>query len=309
MDPQELLDVAFSRASKTASLTKSKVRGMKKYTMADLDRIKIVIKTITDRLENIVKRANPKFDEFQKELLYLQVNKREVKKEEKQIKRTLKILKRMSLEFQVKIKFCEQRGLSNKYRQQFYGRVSSLVEKLRISELEKIPIAARSIPRLRDFRTLLIIGFPNVGKSSILNSLCGANVEIQSYPFTTKGIGIGYFNYRYEKVQVLDTPGMLDRPFDKMNKFEKEAFIALKHTTNKIIFVIDPSETCGYSLKRQEQLLKQTKKHFTKANFLIVATKKDISAIEYKKADVFINSLKKTDIQLLKDKIIERFIK
>jgi len=308
MDPQELLDVAFSRASKSASVTKSNVKGMKKYTFADLERLKIVNKTIFSRLEKFSRNAQQKLTPFEKELLYLQLDKQKIKRELKQIEKTLRILQRISLEFQVKIKFCEQRGLSNKYRQQFYGRISSLIGKLRIYELEKFPKAMRQMPRLKDIRTILLVGFPNVGKSSILKSLCGSNVEVKSYPFTTKGIALGYFDYRYEKVQVLDTPGMLDRPFNEMNEFEKKAFVALKHVSRKIVFVIDPSETCGFALKRQEDLLKQIKKQFVNSDILIVATKSDITDKKYKKADISINTLEKSDIKALESKFIEQFI-
>ncbi len=37
-------------------------------------------------------------------------------------------------------------------------------------------------------RTLLLCGYPNVGKSSMMNKLTRADVEVQPYAFTTKSL-------------------------------------------------------------------------------------------------------------------------
>jgi nucleolar GTP-binding protein len=37
-------------------------------------------------------------------------------------------------------------------------------------------------------RTLLLCGYPNVGKSSLMNKLTRADVEVQPYAFTTKSL-------------------------------------------------------------------------------------------------------------------------
>jgi len=34
-------------------------------------------------------------------------------------------------------------------------------------------------------RTLIVTGFPNVGKSSFVNNVTNANVDVQPYAFTT----------------------------------------------------------------------------------------------------------------------------
>ena len=46
-------------------------------------------------------------------------------------------------------------------------------------------------------RTLLITGYPNVGKSSFINKISRAAVDVQPYAFTTKSIFVGHFDYRY----------------------------------------------------------------------------------------------------------------
>ena len=71
-----------------------------------------------------------------------------------------------------------------------------------------------------DAFTVVIAGFPNVGKSTVLRRLTGAKPKVAEYPFTTKGIQIGYLETKWNKIQVIDTPGLLDRPIDQMNNIE-----------------------------------------------------------------------------------------
>lgn len=51
-------------------------------------------------------------------------------------------------------------------------------------------------------RTLLVCGFPNVGKSSFMNKITRADVEVQPYAFTTKSLYVGHMDYRYLRWQV-----------------------------------------------------------------------------------------------------------
>jgi hypothetical protein len=45
-------------------------------------------------------------------------------------------------------------------------------------------------------RTLIMCGFPNVGKSSFLNKVTRADVEVQPYAFTTKSLFVGHMDYK-----------------------------------------------------------------------------------------------------------------
>lgn len=52
-----------------------------------------------------------------------------------------------------------------------------------------------------NFRTLILCGFPNVGKSSLMNLLTRADVEVQPYAFTTKALYVGHLDYKYLRWQ------------------------------------------------------------------------------------------------------------
>ena len=49
---------------------------------------------------------------------------------------------------------------------------------------------------------IIILGFPNVGKSSFINKITRADVEVQPYAFTTKSLYVGHTDYKYLRWQV-----------------------------------------------------------------------------------------------------------
>jgi nucleolar GTP-binding protein len=131
--------------------------------------------------------------------------------------------------------------------------------------------------------TVVIAGYPNVGKSSLIRQLSAAKPEVAQYPFTTKQIYVGHMEktVRYEKkqYQIIDTPGLLDRPLSERNNIEKQAIAALRHLADLIVFIFDPSETSGYPMSEQTLLLENIKKLFCDVPFIIVENKVDVKNI------------------------------
>jgi nucleolar GTP-binding protein len=115
-----------------------------------------------------------------------------------------------------------------------------------------------------------MFGFPNVGKSTILSKLTDSKPKIANYAFTTKDINVGYIKIRQSKIQVLDTPGTLNR-FENMNDIEKIAHLSIKHLADLVIYVFDPTLT--YSLEEQIMLFESIK---IKNNYVCLLSKKDL---------------------------------
>jgi len=57
--------------------------------------------------------------------------------------------------------------------------------------------------------TVIIIGYPSVGKSTLLNKITNANSKIGEYDFTTLEIVPGLMKYKHAKIQILDVPGVI----------------------------------------------------------------------------------------------------
>jgi nucleolar GTP-binding protein len=171
------------------------------------------------------------------------------------------------------------RGLdTSPARKSAFGRYSSVMRSIEkdllfLNEarnlLRKMPTIDPAVP------TILIAGYPNVGKSSFIVRVTGARPEIAMYPFTTRGIFVGHFMRGDQKYQVVDTPGLLDRPMEERNEIERQTVAALSHLQGVVLFILDPSEHCGYLIDSQLSLAEDLKNWLT-LPVLVVANKADI---------------------------------
>lgn len=128
-------------------------------------------------------------------------------------------------------------------------------------------------------RTLLICGYPNVGKSSFLRSISRADVDVQPYAFTTKSLFVGHFDYKMLRFQAIDTPGILDHPLEEMNTIEMQSITAIAHLRSAILYFMDLSEQCGYSVSHQIQLFQSIKPLFANKLAFIIINKIDLCQI------------------------------
>lgn len=151
---------------------------------------------------------------------------------------------------------------ANKLMRQCVGRVNSILRKR--SECVSWTIqVAKSLSRFKaidpSLPTIVIAGAPNVGKSTLVGKISSAKPEVASYPFTTKEIHVGHIDLGFFKAQVIDTPGILDRPMAKRNKIELQAINAIKNLDGIILFIFDVSKTSLYSAKEQLDLYEEVK--------------------------------------------------
>ena len=87
-------------------------------------------------------------------------------------------------------------------------------------------------------------------------------MDVQPYAFTTQNLFVGHTDYKYARWQVIDTPGILDHPLDQRNTIEMQAVTALAHLNAAILFLLDISESCGYTIDQQISLFTSIKPLF-----------------------------------------------
>ena len=82
-----------------------------------------------------------------------------------------------------------------------------------------------------------LVGFPSVGKSTLLNKLTGTFSEVAAYEFTTLTCVPGVIRYRGAKIQLLDLPGIIEGAKD--GKGRGRQVISTARTCNLILIVLD----------------------------------------------------------------------
>lgn len=160
------------------------------------------------------------------------------------------------------------------------GRMATIMRRQKepLAYLEQVRQHMSRLPAIDPTtRTLLICGYPNVGKSSFINKVTRADVDVQPYAFTTKSLFVGHMDYKYLRWQVVDTPGILDHPLEEMNTIEMQSITALAHLRSCIMYFMDLSEQCGYSLEAQIKLFTSIKPLFANKPVFVVINKIDVT--------------------------------
>lgn len=307
---QAILDKAFRRAKKIEVSDKNIFYKKKKTILA---RIESFSNIIINELYSYVKNF-PSIDDMQgfyKEILQIKVDINKLKKSLGAIDWAHKTCKKIYIEQRKLIFKSKDLNYLISKQKEIQGRISSVVKQVR-KEIEVVKGAVdvlKQIPHIQNLPTVVIAGYPNVGKSSLLRCLSSAKPEIAQYPFTTKQIYVGHIEreerYIKKRFQIIDTPGLLDRPLEKRNKIERQAIAAIKHLADIVIFILDPSETCGYPLKDQKNLLSRLKKMFKKSTFIVVENKSDVKKISSKNLKISCKS--KENIDILIDRIFDLY--
>ncbi|KAJ2734197.1 Nucleolar GTP-binding protein 1 [Coemansia sp. BCRC 34962] len=163
------------------------------------------------------------------------------------------------------------------------GRMATIMRRQKdsLSYLEQVRQHLARLPSIDpNTRTLIVCGYPNVGKSSFMNKVTRADVDVQPYAFTTKSLFVGHMDYKYLRWQVIDTPGILDHPLEERNTIEMQSITALAHLRAAVLFFVDLSEQCGYSIHDQMSLFASIKPLFANKPTLLVISKTDVCTLD-----------------------------
>ena len=298
----ELMDKAFSRASRAA---KGKIREVTDRYALEESMVITAGNILADNLYNDIKDW-PSIDNlspFYREITDIVVGADELKKSLASLGWASAKVKEMSRKY---VGILRKSDDPIKVRKQAYGRMASIVYDVdkQLKFLNDARNKLRELPDIREEPTIVVAGYPNVGKSSFVADVTGAKPEIAQYPFTTKSVAIGHFISKRLRYQVIDTPGLLDRPLDERNDIERQAISALRYVGNVLLFIIDPSENCGYPMKEQYALLEEVK-DFIDMPVLVVANKIDLESADKVKADMRMSTLTKDGVIDVRNKLIE----
>ncbi|MCL2863557.1 MAG: NOG1 family protein [Methanimicrococcus sp.] len=271
---EELLDKAFSRSVRT--MAGKTIDGPNTRCEANEAMLLTAANILSDNLAAI-QRMFPAFDAlppFYYDLADILVGVDKIKVALSHVNWASDKVHSLSREYVGKIRTSKK--MPDVPRKEAFGRLSSIINSIDddLKLLGETRNILRKLPDVREEPTIIVAGYPNVGKSSFVKYITNATPEVAPYPFTTKGILIGHMERNGVRYQIIDTPGLLDRPMSERNEIELQAITALRRLDAVVLILIDPSESCGYELPAQIKLAKEIQEQFILPS-VIIANKID----------------------------------
>lgn len=278
---QEFLDIVLSRTQRRlptqirAGFKISRIRGF--YTR----KVKFTQETFSEKFAQILE-SFPRLQDihpFHKDLLNTLYDADHFRIALGHLSTAKHLIETISRDYVRLLKYAQSLFQCKQLKKAALGRMATITKRLKdpLLYLDQVRQHLGRLPSIDPTtRTLLICGYPNVGKSSFLRSITRADVDVQPYAFTTKSLFVGHFDYKYLRFQAIDTPGILDHPLEEMNTIEMQSITAIAHLRSAILYFMDLSEQCGYSVAAQMQLFKSIKPLFSNKLVFIVINKIDI---------------------------------
>jgi nucleolar GTP-binding protein len=269
----EILDRSFRRAAKKMKEKNNKDRANEEFVRA-------VGAAVHDRLVYII-RGFPEFNQiprFYQEMADILFGMDRIRQSLGAVGWAAKHTKMVGNQLALQSKRSDDTTM---VRKRTVARLASMVHQIDkdLRFLNEVRNVLRKLPHVEDACTIVIAGYPNVGKSSFIRHVSSAVPEVASYPFTTKGIIVGHRKLGRERIQFVDTPGILDRPAEQRNAIEKQALSAMMNVADIILFILDPSEHCGYPMEVQLNLLDEVKAMID-VPLVVAANKSDLQVAD-----------------------------
>ncbi len=267
MEIEDLLQKAFSKASEAAD--KEKLLGLQPMAKAKIKE-KVRLKVASGHILRSLIRlhasipAESEITPFYQDLLKA-LGAEGLGESRREIGTAIRKIRKLGKQSLSKMDRAKTPASLHAIRKAAYGRISSEARTLMptVAYLAQLGPRLKELPTIRsDLPTVVIAGYPNVGKTTLLKSLTGSDPEIRPIPFTTQRIQVGYCQFGWTTLQVIDTPGLLDRPLAERNPVEMKAVGALKHLANMTVFIIDPTTRSGFVLDDQLGLLAEVRGSF-----------------------------------------------
>lgn len=140
----------------------------------------------------------------------------------------------------------------NKATESHIGRLKAKLARLK-DEAAKVTskaTGARFAVRKSGDATVVIVGPPSAGKSTLLNMLTGAHSPVGDYPFTTVEVIPGVFSHKGARIQVLDLPGLIEGAASGRGRGRE--ILAVIRGSDLVLILLDVFDISGLAAIKRE---------------------------------------------------------
>ncbi|KAF3584030.1 hypothetical protein F2Q69_00026256 [Brassica cretica] len=284
-DGKKFVDIILSRTQRQTPTVTHKSKKISQLRSFYMRKIKFTQSNFVEKLSTIVYEF-PRFEEinpFYDNLFNVLYDKDHYKLALGQLNTAKKLITKIASDYVKLVKYGDSLYRCKSLKVSALGRMCTVMKKVgpSLAYLEEVRQHMARLPSIDpNTRTLLICGCPNVGKSSFMNKVTRADVDVQTYAFTTKSLFVGHTDYKCLRYQVIDTPGVLDRPMEDRNIIEMCSVTALAYLRAAVLFFLDVSGSCGYTIAQQASLFHSLKSSFANKPLVIVCNKTDLVSVE-----------------------------
>ena len=282
---KDFIDVVLSRTQRQTPTVVHRGYAITRLRQFYMRKVKFTQTSWNEKLSRILEDF-PRVDDihpFYSDLLNVLYDKDHYKLALGQLNTARNIIDKIAKDYVKLLKYGDSLYRCKQLKRAALGRMCTIMKKhaASLAYLEQVRQHMSRLPSIDpNTRTILVCGYPNVGKSSFMNKVTRADVEVQPYAFTTKSIYVGHTDYKYLRWQVLDTPGILDRPLEERNTIEMQSITAMAHLRAVVLYIVDASEQCGYTIKQQSDLFHSIKPLFANKPLVVAINKTDVRKLE-----------------------------
>jgi small GTP-binding protein len=140
----------------------------------------------------------------------------------------------------------------NKHTQFHIGQLKAKIARLKEETTKKSggPKGVGYSVRKTGDATVLLVGFPSVGKSTLLNRITNAESKVGDYEFTTLDVIPGVMDYNGAKIQILDIPGIIEGA--SSGKGRGKEILSVMRNADLIIILSDPQRSHSAEILKKE---------------------------------------------------------
>ncbi len=269
-------DEILERIGRRFAARKGRMRAWERE-MARLQTVRDIVISKTDFIRDLV-RLLDSLHPFYWSIIEIEFDRVRLRRAISCVSKARKLTDEMFEKYRFHLMAAEDRRELEQVAREARGRILSLYKRCSrdLELLRSLVVFLQHLPGIDPgMPTVIVAGPPSSGKSSFVRSVSRARPKVAEYPFTTKTVHIGHVPFGDERVvQVIDTPGILDRPLEEMNQVERRAAAALKHLPGAVLFLADPTGKAYMPLERQVRLLTETVKGLVGGKPVYVAVNK-----------------------------------